>query len=151
MAKLDGQNNLKTKIKELEEQLSTSNQAYMDLMRRYNELNQEKGDISGYIQLKAENERILLMYESVKNSLEHEKKMHKRTIEQFTQLQKKYDSIKNNSINDTKKAKGRPVKEIISADEIKERMNNGETAEQIANELGVGRATIFRRLHGKTK
>ena len=55
-------------------------------------------------------------------------------------------------IFDTKKfrasTKNRPKRKtvVLSAERIRERMNNGETADEIAADFGVGRATLFRYL-----
>lgn len=47
---------------------------------------------------------------------------------------------------DENKAAGRKEKPLPEPEEIRKRMENGETAEAIAEELGVGRATLFRHL-----
>lgn len=128
MAKAKSRAELEQRIIELEEQLNISNDAYNRLMQKYNELNQKKGEVIGYEQIKRELKRKEMMYDMLKES--------------YDKLSNKY-----NAIIGTKKGKGRPKKEVsVSADEIKARMKQGETAEQIANELGISRMTLFRRL-----
>ena len=128
MAKTKSKAELEQRIAELNELLNTSNEAYNELMRKYNELSQQKGDVIGYEQIKRELERKEMMYDMLKES--------------YDKLSSKY-----NAIIGTKKGKGRPKKEVrASIDYIKTRMNKGETAEQIANELGISRMTLFRRL-----
>ena len=128
MAKTKSKAELEQRIAELNELLNTSNEAYNELMRKYNELSQQKGDVIGYEQIKRELERKEMMYDMLKES--------------YDKLSSKY-----NAIISTKKGKGRPKKEVrASIDDIKTRMNKGETAEQIANELGISRMTLFRHL-----
>ena len=128
MAKTKSKAELEQRIAELNELLNTSNEAYNELMRKYNELSQQKGDVIGYEQIKRELERKEMMYDMLKES--------------YDKLSNKY-----NAIIGAKKGKGRPKKEVrASADDIKARMKQGETAEQIANELGISRMTLFRRL-----
>ena len=128
MAKAKSKAELEQRIAELEEQLNTSNDAYNRLMQKYNELSQQKGDVIGYEQIKRELERKEMMYDLLKES--------------YDKLSNKY-----NTIIGTKREKGRPKKEVrASIEDIKARMKQGETAEQIANELGISRMTLFRRL-----
>ena len=128
MAKTKSKAELEQRIAELNELLNTSNEAYNELMRKYNELSQQKGDVIGYEQIKRELERKEMMYDMLKES--------------YDKLSSKY-----NAIIGTKKGKGRPKKEVrASIKDIKARMKQGETAEQIANELGISRMTLFRRL-----
>ena len=128
MAKAKSKAELEQRIAELNELLNTSNEAYNELMRKYNELSQQKGDVIGYEQIKRELERKEMMYDMLKES--------------YDKLSSKY-----NAIIGTKRGKGRPKKEVrASIDDIKARMKQGETAEQIANELGISRMTLFRRL-----
>lgn len=128
MAKAKSKAELEQRIAELNELLNTSNEAYNQLMQKYNELSQQKGDVIGYEQIKRELERKEMMYDMLKES--------------YDKLSNKY-----NAIIGTKRSKGRPKKEVYaSVDEIKARMKQGETAEQIANELGISRMTLFRRL-----
>lgn len=47
---------------------------------------------------------------------------------------------------DENKATGRKEKPLPEPDQIRQRMERGETAEEIADDLGVGRATLFRHL-----
>lgn len=47
---------------------------------------------------------------------------------------------------DENKATGRKEKPLPDSEQIRQRMEKGETAEAIADELGVGRATLFRHL-----
>ena len=163
MAKAKSKAELEQRIAELEEQLNTSNNAYNRLMQKYNELNQQKGDINGYNQLKWEHKRICELYEALQDSYAKEKKKMEQAPQQLNELKHKYNDLqaeheqlqadymelsnKYNAIIGTKREKGRPKKEVrANIDEIKERMNQGETAEQIANELGISRMTLFRRL-----
>ena len=128
MAKTKSKAELEQRIAELNELLNTSNEAYNELMRKYNELSQQKGDVIGYEQIKRELERKEMMYDMLKES--------------YDKLSSKY-----NAIIGTKKGKGRPKKEVrANIDDIKARMKQGETAEKIANELGISRMTLFRRL-----
>ena len=128
MAKAKSKAELEQRIAELNELLNTSNEAYNELMRKYNELSQQKGNVIEYGQIKRELERKEMMYDMLKES--------------YDKLSNKY-----NAIIGTKKGKGRPKKEVrASIEDIKARMKQGETAEQIANELGISRMTLFRRL-----
>ena len=128
MAKAKSKAELEQRIAELNELLNTSNEAYNELMQKYNELSQQKGDVIGYEQIKRELERKEMMYDLLKES--------------YDKLSNKY-----NTIIGTKREKGRPKKEVrASIKDIKARMKQGETAEQIANELGISRMTLFRRL-----
>ena len=128
MAKAKSKAELEQRIAELNELLNTSNEAYNKLMQKYNELSQQKGNVIEYGQIKRELERKEMMYDMLKES--------------YDKLSSKY-----NAIIGTKKGKGRPKKEVrANIDDIKARMKQGETAEQIANELGISRMTLFRRL-----
>ena len=67
-------------------------------------------------------------------------------------LVEEMDTYKENSrydlfiVFDENKSAGRKEKALPESEEIRQRMEKGETAEAIADELGVGRATLFRHL-----
>lgn len=163
MAKAKTKAELEQIIADLNDKLNTSNQAYMELMQKYNELNEKRGDIIGYEQMKQELERKELMYDTLQKSYKKEQneritlhdELRKMKLQyndlqtEHEQLQADYNDLSNkyNAIIGTKREKGRPKKEVrASVKEIKARMNKGETAEQIAEDLGISRMTLFRRL-----
>lgn len=163
MAKVKTKADLEQRIAELEEYLNTSNNAYNELMKRYNELNAKKGDIVGYEQMKQELERKELMYDILRENYTHERTKRENLHKEFRQMKLEYNDLqeeheqlqadynelsnKYNNIIGTKRSKGRPKKEVCaSVGEIKARMKQGETAEQIAEDLGISRMTLFRRL-----
>ena len=113
--------------------------------------------------LKKEHKRICELYDALQDSYAKEKKKMEQAPQQLNELKHKYNDLqaeheqlqadymelsnKYNAIIGTKREKGRPKKEVrASIKDIKARMKQGETAEQIANELGISRMTLFRRL-----
>lgn len=163
MAKAKSKAELEEKIADLNDKLNTSNQAYIELMKRYNELNEKKGNIVGYEQMKQELERKELLYNTLNDNYTHERTKRESLHVELRQMKLQYNDLqaeheqlqadytdlsnKYNAVIGTKREKGRPKKEVrASVDEIKARMKQGETAEQIAEDLGISRMTLFRRL-----
>lgn len=219
---------MQQRIDELEERLNTSNESYLELLKRYGELNEKKGNVIGYEQLKDSFGQLEKRYKELSSlydgTVEREKKLNDSLTEKYVKLQEEYDSLqkKSLSINKNKRDTGdvrdinkhlhfiqpggidsvekikkvseldgllsqvgisleleehrtksdvytslaisynpQKIKEklkrnagrkgsIITGDwtvgQIRERMEQGEIAEDIAKELGVSRATLFRKL-----
>lgn len=219
---------MQQKIDELEERLNTSNESYLELLKRYGELNEKKGDVIGYEQLKDSFGQLEKRYEALRTlydgTVEREKKRNDSLTEKYVKLQEEYDALQKKSLGinknkmDTGEVKDvnkylhfiqpgeiddvekiekvselnnilsqvgvsleleehraendiytslairynpQKIKEklkrnagrkgsVITGDwtvgQIRERMKQGETAEDIAKELGVSRATLFRKL-----
>lgn len=166
MAKAKTKEELEKELKKLKQEykkLQTEyNESVINWSKRYNELNEKKGDVIGYEQIKQSLERKELMYDTLERSYKKEQnermtlhdELRKMKLQyndlqaEHEQLQTDYTNLSNkyNAIIGTKREKGRPKKEVrATAEEIKEMMKT-KTAEQVAEDLGISRMTLFRRL-----
>ena len=59
---------MQERINELEESLKISNESYARLSKQYRDLNESKGDVIGYEQLKSSFECLTSRYEDLKKS-----------------------------------------------------------------------------------
>lgn len=216
---------MQERIDELNERLNDSANAYMDLQRRYNELNEKNGDIIAFEELKEQYRQLEIRYGSLNDSLEHEKKhreelkakyqelyaeceklkkekssnpdgdyigissesvvlllrnMYDEELQEKTKKINKLNSVLQKSVGEDgiimridnlddknylyiayneeeinckrKRKAGRYrdlttfIKHKVSPQEARERMKNGEKAEDIAKEIGISRAYFFKKL-----